>query len=106
MRVIAMFSGPCAAEALTARGSVFSHEFNWLERLSKLATSYKECRFLSKWEKLSLAPRRFEMCYKALPVKEIWPIACYRTFPPVRPRWSPASFPHHGAWWPCCYIPT
>jgi hypothetical protein len=39
MRVIAMFSGPCAAEALTARGSVFSHEFNWLERLSKLATS-------------------------------------------------------------------
>jgi len=42
MRVIAMFSGPCAAEALTARGSVFSHEFNWLERLSKLATSYLE----------------------------------------------------------------
>ena len=45
----------------------------------------KECRFLSKWEKLSLAQHRFEMWYKALPVKEIWPMACYRTFPPVRP---------------------
>ncbi len=31
MRVIAMFSGPCAAKALTARGSVFSHDFKWLE---------------------------------------------------------------------------
>jgi hypothetical protein len=28
MRVIAMFTGPCAADALTARGSVFSHDFN------------------------------------------------------------------------------
>jgi hypothetical protein len=45
MRVIAMFSSPCATEALTARGSVFSHEFNWLERLSKLATSYDK-----KWK--------------------------------------------------------
>jgi hypothetical protein len=31
MRVIAMFSGPCAADALTARGSVFSHGFKGLE---------------------------------------------------------------------------
>jgi hypothetical protein len=31
MRVIAMFSGPCAADALTARGSVFSHDFKGLE---------------------------------------------------------------------------
>jgi hypothetical protein len=31
MRVIVMFSGPCAADALTARGSVFSHDFKGLE---------------------------------------------------------------------------
>jgi hypothetical protein len=31
MRVIAMFSGPCADDALTVRDSVFSHEFNALE---------------------------------------------------------------------------
>jgi hypothetical protein len=31
MRVIAMFSGPCAADALTARGTVFSHDFKGLE---------------------------------------------------------------------------
>jgi hypothetical protein len=31
MWVIAMFSGPCAADALTARGSVFSHDFKGLE---------------------------------------------------------------------------
>ena len=31
MRVIAMFSGPCATDALTARVSVFSYEFNMLE---------------------------------------------------------------------------
>ena len=31
MRVIAMFSGPGAADALTARGSVFSHDFKGLE---------------------------------------------------------------------------
>ena len=40
MRVIAMFSGLCAADALTSRGSVFSHDFMGLERLPKLATSY------------------------------------------------------------------
>ena len=31
MRVIAMFSGLCAADALTARVSVFSHDFKGLE---------------------------------------------------------------------------
>ena len=31
MRVSAMFSDPCAADALTARGSVFSHAFKGLE---------------------------------------------------------------------------
>ena len=31
MRMIAMFSGPCAADALTARASDFSHKFNRLE---------------------------------------------------------------------------
>src|SRR5437867_10100721 len=31
MRVIAMFSGPCAADALTARCSVCSHHFKGLE---------------------------------------------------------------------------
>src|SRR5881409_3604643 len=31
MRVIARFSGPCAAVALTAHGSVFSHDFKGLE---------------------------------------------------------------------------
>jgi hypothetical protein len=30
MRVIAMFAGPCAAAALTARDSVFSHDFKGL----------------------------------------------------------------------------
>jgi len=40
MRVIAMFSGLYAVDALTSRGSVFSHDFMGLERLSKLATSY------------------------------------------------------------------
>ena len=35
MRVIAMFSGPCAAEALTARASDFSHKFNRLEWIIK-----------------------------------------------------------------------
>src|SRR5438045_2617227 len=39
MRVIAMFSGPCAATALTPCGSVLSHYFNGLEILPKLATS-------------------------------------------------------------------
>ncbi len=33
IRVIAMFSGPFAAAALTSRGSVFSHDFKGLERL-------------------------------------------------------------------------
>ena len=33
-------------------------------------------RFLSKWEKLSLAPYCSEMCYNALLIKEIWPVAC------------------------------
>src|SRR2546427_685733 len=41
MRVIARFSGPCAAAALTSRGSVFSHDFKGLARLPKLATSYQ-----------------------------------------------------------------
>ena len=54
MRVIAMFSGLCAADALTARGSVFSHDFMGLERLQKLATSYKyvcknACKLASKF---------------------------------------------------------
>jgi hypothetical protein len=31
MRVIAMFSDPGAADALTARGAVFSHNFKVLE---------------------------------------------------------------------------
>ena len=31
MRVIAMFSGLCAADALTVRSSVFSHDFKGLE---------------------------------------------------------------------------
>ena len=35
MRVIAMFSGPCAADALTARGSVCSHEFNGVRVIIK-----------------------------------------------------------------------
>ena len=56
----------------------------------------KECRFLSKWEKLSLAQHRFEMWYKALPVKEIWPMACYRTFPPVRPTRTRAPSTGHS----------
>ena len=46
MRVIAMFSGLCAADALTSRGSVFSHDFMGLERLPKLATSYVgDCKY-------------------------------------------------------------
>ena len=40
MRVITAFFGPYAPEALIAHVSVFSHDFNWLERLPKLATSY------------------------------------------------------------------
>jgi hypothetical protein len=55
----------------------------------------KNDRFLGKWEKLSWAPCCSEMCYKALPIKEIWPVACYRTFPPVRPRgWACSSIAH------------
>src|SRR5262249_48610432 len=40
MRVIATFSGPCAAGALTARLAVSFHDFKSLARLPKLATSY------------------------------------------------------------------
>ncbi len=39
MRVIAIFSRPCAADALTTQVSVFSYDFKGLERLPKLATS-------------------------------------------------------------------
>ena len=39
MRVIATFSGPCAADTLTTRVTVFSHDFKSLARLPKLATS-------------------------------------------------------------------
>jgi hypothetical protein len=47
MRVIATFSSPCAADALTAHVSVFSYNFKGLERLPKLATSYhKEIAFM------------------------------------------------------------
>src|SRR6266446_7879052 len=42
MRVIAAFFGPYAPEALTAHGSVFSHDFKRFERLTKLATSSYE----------------------------------------------------------------
>ena len=39
MRVIATFSSPCAADALTAQVSIFSYNFKGLERFPKLATS-------------------------------------------------------------------
>ena len=35
MRVIAMFSGPCAADALTARGSVFSPRLQGVRVIAK-----------------------------------------------------------------------
>src|SRR5256885_8987682 len=40
MRVSAMLSGLCAADALTACGSGFSHDFNGLERLPKLPSNF------------------------------------------------------------------
>ena len=39
MRVIAMFFGPCASDALTSHVSVLSYNFKMLERFTKLATS-------------------------------------------------------------------
>ncbi len=39
MRVIAMFFGPCAPDALPSHVSVLSHNFKMLERFTKLATS-------------------------------------------------------------------
>jgi hypothetical protein len=39
MRVFAAFFDPCAPWALTSPGSVFSHDFNRLDRFAKLATS-------------------------------------------------------------------
>jgi hypothetical protein len=42
MRVIAIFSRPCAADALTAQVSVFSYDFKELERFPTLATSSSE----------------------------------------------------------------
>ena len=39
MRVIAMFFGPCASDALTSHVSFLSYNFKMLERFTKLATS-------------------------------------------------------------------
>jgi hypothetical protein len=37
-----------------------------------------------------------ETFYKALSIKEIWPVACYRTFPPVRPTRVSSRSPLSG----------
>jgi hypothetical protein len=41
MRVLAVFFGPCAPDALTSHVSVFSHDFKRFEAFTKLATSSK-----------------------------------------------------------------
>jgi hypothetical protein len=48
MRMPAVFFGPYAPEALTTQVAVFSHDFKRFKRLTKLATSSKECAGLQK----------------------------------------------------------
>ena len=81
MRVIAMFSGLCAAAAPTARGSVFFRDFKRLSRLPKLATSY-ECdrRFLAHENPIAFTGGllRYGIC-SVFPMLSFNPPVCMRS---------------------------